>query len=305
LQFWIGITDGDWYEFLAVRRPDEVDFWQPGDQAPRRMAPGWPFLFKLHAPRHFVVGGGFFVQFTRLPCALAWDAFGENNGAASLAELIARVERYRHAPQGPGSVIGCNVLCEPFFFDPPDWIPIPANWSRNIQRGLTYDTEDQYGAALWREVMARLPRYRNDAAVTIDTDHPRYGDEYLRRARLGQGAFRSLVTDAYHRRCAVTGERTLPVLEAAHIRAHAADGPNRIDNGLLLRADIHRLFDDGYVTVDHDLRFVVSRRVREEYENGREYYRYHGRPLAHVPDAASQRPTRAFIDWHHAHCYVE
>jgi putative restriction endonuclease len=36
--------------------------------------------------------------------------------------------------------------------------------------------------------------------------------------RLGQGAFRLLVTDAYQRRCAVTGERTLPVLDAAHIR---------------------------------------------------------------------------------------
>ena len=52
----------------------------------------------------------------------------------------------------------------------------------------------------------------------------RRGEAYLARARLGQGTFHTLVTDAYHRRRAVTGERSLPALEAAHIKAHAADG---------------------------------------------------------------------------------
>ena len=74
----------------------------------------------------------------------------------------------------------------------------------------------------------------------------------------------------------MTGERSLPALEAAHIRAHAAEGPNRTRNGLLLRADIHRLFDDGYVTVDPDLRFMVNRRLHEEFENGRVYYALDG-----------------------------
>lgn len=111
------------------------------------------------------------------------------------------------------------------------------------------------------------------------------------------------MTDAYHRRCAVTGEKTLPVLEAAHIQSHAADGPNRTSNGLLLRADIHRLFDDGYVTVDPDLKLVVSRRLKEEFENGREYYRFHGERLANLPENPADRPSRAFIDWHNSVVY--
>ena len=44
-----------------------------------------------------------------------------------------------------------------------------------------------------------------------------YGDPVLVRPRLGQGTFRVLVTDNYRRRCAVTGEKALPVLDAAHI----------------------------------------------------------------------------------------
>ena len=71
----------------------------------------------------------------------------------------------------------------------------------------------------------------------------RFGEPTLVRPRLGQGASASVVTDAYQRRCAVTKERTLPVLEAAHIKPYADGGEHRIDNGLLLRRDLHTLRD--------------------------------------------------------------
>ena len=73
----------------------------------------------------------------------------------------------------------------------------------------------------------------------------RFGRPALIQPRLGQGAFRVAVTDAYERRCALTRERTLPIPDAAHIRAYAAGGGHEIPNGLLLRTDIHRLFDLG------------------------------------------------------------
>jgi putative restriction endonuclease len=50
-----------------------------------------------------------------------------------------------------------------------------------------------------------------------------------------------------------------------------------ISNGLLLRSDLYRLFDRGYLTVDaDDMTIVVSPRIKEEYENGRAYYTLHG-----------------------------
>ena len=116
MHYWVGITDRDWFENLRRLKPDEVNFWQPSARAPRKMDAGWPFLFKLHSPLNYVVGGGFFVRFTTLPCFLAWNAFREKNGASSLAELVQRVARYRKAPQTPGTAIGCNVLTDPFFF---------------------------------------------------------------------------------------------------------------------------------------------------------------------------------------------
>ena len=83
---------------------------------------------------------------------------------------------------------------------------------------------------------------------------------------MGQGAFRVLVTDAYTRRCSVTGERTLPVLEAAHIKPFAVAGPHIISNGLLFRSDVHKLFDTGYLTITSDHKTEVSRRIKEEFE---------------------------------------
>lgn len=95
----------------------------------------------------------------------------------------------------------------------------------------------------------------------------RYGEPYLVQPRLGQGAFRVLVTDSYRRRCAITGEKTLPALEAAHIRPYSYGGSHEASNGLLLRRDLHSLFDAGYVTVTPRHRFVVSRRIKDS-DNG-------------------------------------
>ena len=111
-----------------------------------------------------------------------------------------------------------------------------------------------------------------------------------------------LVTDTYNRRCAITQERTLPALEAAHIRPYSDGGEHEARNGLLFRRDIHSLFDAGYVTVTPDLHFEVSRKIKEEFENGRHYYELHGKPI-HPPDEALRRPDPEQLRWHNEHAF--
>lgn len=301
MQFWVGVTDKDWFEFLSNRQPDEVNFWQPsGKPLANFLAPGVPFLFKLHSPQNFIVGGGFFVRFSRLPARLAWDALGEKNGTASYQELRARLARYR-TPGGVEPEIGCNLLNSPFFWEERDWIPSPDSWAPNIVRGKTFDTGTADGFALWEQVQMRLQAQpaRND-----ELRDERYGDEYLTRARLGQGAFRVLVTDAYERRCAISGERTLPVLQASHIKPYSQQGPHRVSNGLLLRSDLHTLFDQGYLTVTDEHVIEVSARIREQFSNGKDYYRYHGKPLEVLPARNDERPARDFLRWHAENVYL-
>jgi putative restriction endonuclease len=301
MKLWIGVTDKNWFEHLARFRPDEVNFWQPsGSRNFRVLQPGEPFLFKLHAPDNFIVGGGYFVRYSALPASLAWQAFERKNGVESLEELVLRVRRYRQNDDALDPLIGCNVLVEPFFLERNQWIPIPESFARNIVSGKSYDTTTEEGTRIWRSVSEAMisTHTARDGALPGEYVGDRYGDAYLTRARLGQGAFRVLVTDAYQRRCAVTGERTLPVLQAAHIRPYSLSGPHRISNGILLRSDLHTLFDLGYVTVTPDLHLEVSKRLKAEWENGREYYAYHGAELQHKPLETANLPGAEFLRWH-------
>ena len=243
-----------------------------------RFSPARLFLFKLHAPRNVIVGGGIFAYANALPCSLAWEAFREANGARSAQEMRARIARYRRADPSDRSdfEIGCRILTQPFFFEERDWIPVPQAGRRTSSRSRPTTRATPKGLRLWEAVNDRLSRPQFPGMAEAGT---RFGEPQLIRPRLGQGAFRVLVTDIYSRRCAVTQERTLPALEAAHIRPYGDGGEHEARNGLLLRRDIHSLFDAGYVTVTPDLRFEVSRRIREEFDNGRHYYALHGQQI--------------------------
>ena len=120
-------------------------------------------------------------------------------------------------------------------------------------------------------------------------------------ARHGQGAFKAALLTAYGA-CAVTGEHARPVLDAAHIQPYLGPRSNHPQNGLLLRTDLHRLFDDGYVTVTPQLRLEVSGRLREEFDNGKAYYDLHGKPIL-LPGDPALRPSAAALTWHNEHVY--
>lgn len=313
MKFWIGVTDNKWFEFLSARSPDEVNFWRPSGLGSFQAVPTDSlFLFKLHSPQNFIAGGGFFIKHSNLSLSLAWEAFGEKNGAASLEELRLRIEKFRaKKPREHDPVIGCTILVNPFFFERKDWIPAPSDWSSNIVQGKTYDTNQEVGRDLWGKVQERLQATNIQQQIGKTYNAPmaaeeaaRYGAEFLTRARLGQGAFRVLVTEAYARRCAVTGERTLPALEAAHIKPFSKSGPNLIANGILMRSDLHKLFDLGYISVTPDLRVEVSRKIKEEYENGRDYYALHGKVLTVTPAAPNDRPSGQFLQWHNQNVYL-
>lgn len=298
----VAVTDDDWFEMLR-RSPDmsEVNFWAPSATNFRALQPGELFLFKLHAPRNAIVGGGIFTYANALPCSLAWSAFGEANGARSAIEMRARMARYRQVSAGDRTdfIIGCRILTQPFFLEESEWISLPSSWSPNIVSFKTYNTDEAEGAALWKAANDRLG---GAAARGIAEPERRYGEPQLIRPRLGQGAFRVLVTDIYQRRCAITQERTLPALDAAHIRPYGDGGEHDARNALLLRRDIHSLFDGGYVTVTPTLHFEVSARIKEEFENGRHYYALHGQKIA-VPADPAQQPDPAALTWHNERRY--
>jgi len=184
----------------------------------------------------------------------------------------------------------------------------PADFSSNIVQGKSYELTGQTGQHLWQAVRERLQRHavRRDLvgpATGTVIQGPRFGRPVPVAPRLGQGTFRLPVTDAYNQRCAISQERTLPVLEAAHIHRYSSGGEHSLANGLLLRSDLHRLFDLGYLTIDPDHHEVeVSRRLKEEFENARDYYALQGR-TADLPSNPRDAPSNQNLLFHAQHIF--
>jgi putative restriction endonuclease len=312
MKIYAGVTDQDWFDYLRAQPGiDEVNFWQPSANAEfRALSKGDIFLFKLHRSertqnRDLIAGGGVFVSFSALPISLAWEAFENRNGASSYSEMRARLLHYRRIPDNlhEDFQVGCIILTQPFFFDESMWFKTPE-WSASIVRGKAkgYELDKEAGQFIWKNLQRAWQHQRvynlDDEAQRIEEERARYGKETTITPRLGQGAFRILVTDAYKRACAITEEHSLPALEAAHIKPYNESGPHAVNNGLLLRSDFHRLFDRGYITVTPEYRIEVSRRLKDEFENGRSYYPFHGQKLSHLPAVPADRPSNELLNWH-------
>ena len=311
MQAYVGVTDYNWFDLLRnLPQLEEVNFWQPGgNQVFKALNPGELFLFKLHYPRNKIVGGGIFAYSNVLPINLAWDSFGLKNGANSLLEMRKNVGKLRHQKDSPATdyKIGCILLEQPFFLPEKEWIPAPPDWKPSIVQGKTYDLSIEPGRSLWKQlhVNTLLASVVHEERVpsAVHEEQARYGQPVTTLPRLGQGSFRILVTDAYGRRCAVTNERTLPALDAAHIKPYSESGLHVVSNGILLRRDLHALLDKGYVTITPSMKFEVSRRIKEEFENGRDYYRLQGSELR-LPANPVNHPSQEYIKWHNTNKYL-
>jgi putative restriction endonuclease len=307
LRGYVATTDFDWYSYLRTRRDlDEVNFWQPsGSRQFRAIKSGEPFFFKLKSPQNRIAGFGVFLRGEILPDWLAWECFGQQNGTATESEFRKHLEAYRRKNGVVGSGaenVTCLIISAPVFFTPDDWVAEPSDWKKNIVSGKGFDLSEGEGRRIFEECQARartmvlggdLPSSRERVEAVL----ARYGEGVLVRPRLGQGSFRLAVEDAYGKSCAVTREHSRPVLEAAHIKPYGQGGEHAVSNGILLRRDLHRLFDYGYVTVDKDSTFRVSERLKREYNNGRAYYALRGIGL-NQPSRADDRPESSLLEWH-------
>jgi putative restriction endonuclease len=304
VNLYVANTDNAWFDFLSSEANlSEVNFWSPGEMSFRALNEGELLAFRLKSPRNKIGGFGVFNRYSQLPIQTAWEAFGHGNGVPSLEALRSAIAKFRTETTSSATNIGTTILLEPVFFPAHLWFDLPPSWSPGIQRGKRYSTDNSEGLQLWNRLLETAQLSSAAAVSGFAEEQARFGSPILITPRLGQGAFRILVTEAYGRQCAITDGKVLPALDAAHIKPYGEGGLHAKSNGILLRKDIHSVFDAGYVTISEDFKFSVSKKVKEIFNNGEEYLRLDGKGLR-LPDQKTDWPDVDLLRWHNNHRYL-
>jgi len=135
-----------------------------------------------------------------------------------------------------------------------------------------------------------------EGAVSFDpSDIADARDTVMRQIaqRRGQSKFRRSLLKAYKGKCAISQTAVEAVLEAAHITPYLGDETNHISNGLLLRADLHTLFDLNLVKIDpKSLRVKISPSLEAT-----PYWNYNNRKIL-LPNKATDQPSTLALGEH-------
>lgn len=313
MDFYVGNTDLTWYRNLRnlPDTPEDINFWRPSTVNFKAIPVGAPFLLRLKAPIQKIGGMGIFMGYERVLLREAWELFGEGNGYYQFEPFKAAIQSYRHKMKMPADnnpEIGAIILNEVVFFHEDDYVDSPSDWSTNIVAGKSYSGKTAIGGALL-EACTNVTGLRRNASggggytgtssgIVLREPGTGYGWGQPSKNRIGQVAFRREVAAAYGYTCAITGEKVPVALEAAHIRDYAELGPHHVANGILMRADLHRLFDNGYITVTQALKILVSPQLALRFPDSAAYLALDGQSLRMIPEAAHQRPNPAYLEWH-------
>lgn len=173
-------------------------------------------------------------------------------------------------------------------------------WDRQKNQRLTsdgpanvLDSTPQTIRRLSETEMQRLRRWRSSAGMpTPELERGKLRRQQEVTLRQGQPEFRERLLLAYDGRCAITGCSTAEALQAAHIEPYDGRATNKTSNGLLLRADLHTLFDKGLLWINADYSVSFADEVTDS-----AYRRLAGRALT-LPKHNVDRPSKAALRDH-------
>lgn len=246
-------TTRAWFDELSRLRLNRVAFWQPTPAQPGQIGLGERWYFKeLGAPQ--ILGYGEFAGWERLSITDLFERYDAACGYRTVDELLSAL-RIVNPSAGAQTEIG-NIILENFtpFGEP---ISLQTLGLQDLSVRFAYLSDAD-------PIASYIGGQRPNAPVTefsLRNEDQARRAAASRKVRIGQDDFRERLILRYGPICAFTGLQLVQTLQAAHIQPYVDEKSNHIRNGLLLRADMHRLFDLGLMTLTIDLRIRVSNRI--------------------------------------------
>lgn len=272
----------------------------------------WIVLIASNYPQHWKIAksNGFWDMTSRRDVALGDTVYFWQAGGSILSQCTATSSAYPMTAEDaePWEDSGEREYVARFHFDclsespkaQPRWGELQKQWSKPYPLQLR-SFSDPADEAVIAQYFDSFPVSKPFSDAEREDELKRLGFDlrtFALRAiaqRQGQQGFRRLLLNAYGRRCAVTGTSTESVLEAAHIARYLGQQSNKTSNGLLLRADIHTLFDLHRVTVTPSLVARVDPAL------GTPYVELDGTTV-HVPTRPRDQPMAELLADHNAEC---
>lgn len=268
-------TDPNWLASLAKNGvTDNVNFWRK-DKRKLNLLEGASLFFKKRGTQE-IVGRGIFREMKMSTLQQAWEEFGKGNGADTFEEFTERAAEVIHIDSED---VCCIILDRLEFLSDEDTYTVPESFfAKNILASKFVEEQEQPKLFELFEPFTHVSDKKHEKLISIEkgiseeefsTKNLKEGKERVLRSlaiRRGQKGFRDKLLRAYSSRCAVTGTSVADVLEAAHIIPYSGKETNHTQNGILLRADIHTLFDLGLAFIADDYSFhLVTESLRREY----------------------------------------
>lgn len=289
--FAISPTDKDWFNYLKNSGLNSyVNFWTPTPWNIKQLQKGNRLYFMLKSPIRKIGGFGEFVEYKNLTAADAWIEFGFRNGRASRQEFINQIQKYidkNSAKFGKRNInistykIGCVILNNCQFWE--------------SDKFITANNQNIYFASQIVKIKY-LKQYdpflqaQNDQNNFSLVNEPRNDRHVESNGREGQGEFKGKILRAYNNRCCISGETTPELLEAAHIQEYKNKKSNHVQNGLLLRVDLHRLYDNGLLFIDSNYKIHISKLILSQ-----QYRQYHGQTIE-LPTSTNEHPSKDTLE---------
>lgn len=278
-----------WYTSEQNSHSSDVDL---------NLAPGAMTLFLVEKDgTQFIVGGGFFLNHVQMDIRSCWYQYGVGSGYITFESFMKRAVECK---ADLNQTLSCYLSIGSFIFIKKDLLDVPAGFQFdfNGKNHIEIDVNDPIGMYL-QNVVSQRRLSLVDSATDFGSWPGIYRKATIHKSAEKTAQFKTQLLSIYNYSCAVTGCSTIPALSLAHIKNMYDDRYLGVDNGLILRSDLHHLFSKGVITFfyEGDDEIVVKLSHRMKMDLDPEYSKLEGRCLR-LPKNKEFWPNKEYLKWH-------